>query len=194
MGTHGHRGFERVVLGSVAERVLRKAACPVMTVPPAAREPLPGPVLFKRIVCGIDFSPASEHAVKYALSLASEAGGEITLAHVLEGLGEGLSRFADIKVPDFVRQLGAASHAELATLIPPAAREWCKPDIQVSSGKPWRELLRIAEAHGADLIVLGIHGRNPVSMFFFGSTTNQMVRHATCPVLTIRADVAGKSA
>jgi nucleotide-binding universal stress UspA family protein len=194
MGTHGHRGFERLMLGSVAERVLRKAACPVMTIPPAARAPVPGPVLFKRIVCGIDFSPASEHAVQYALSLAGEAGGEITLSHCLEGLGEGIGRYADLKVPEHLSQLGATSHAELAALIPPAARESCKADIEVSSGTPWRELVRIVSERKADLVVLGIHGRNPVSMFFFGSTTNQVVRHATCPVLTIRADVEPTSA
>ena len=74
MGTHGRAGFERVVLGSVTEKVLRRAPCPVLTVPRNVADAVPAPpVLFTRIVCAVDFSDCSIHALNYAMSLAQEA-------------------------------------------------------------------------------------------------------------------------
>jgi nucleotide-binding universal stress UspA family protein len=64
------------------------------------------------------------------------------------------------------------------------------PDRQVATtvrfGKAWRELLDAARDAQADLVVLGVHGRGAIDIGFFGSTTNQVVRHAACPVLTVR--------
>jgi nucleotide-binding universal stress UspA family protein len=53
-------------------------------------------------------------------------------------------------------------------------------------GKPYREILRVADEQQADLIVMGVHGRGPADLMFFGSTTNHVVRQARCPVLTVR--------
>jgi nucleotide-binding universal stress UspA family protein len=84
MGTHGTSGFEHLVLGSVTEKVLRKARCPVLTVPRGQPDAVPaGPVVFKRIVCAVDFSDCSLAALTYALSLAQEADGQLTVVHVL---------------------------------------------------------------------------------------------------------------
>jgi len=77
LGTHGRSGFERLVLGSVTEKVLRKAACPVLTVPKALGDVVPASPLFKRIVCAIDFSDCSMHALEYACSLAQEADAHL---------------------------------------------------------------------------------------------------------------------
>ena len=84
MGTHGRSGFERLLLGSVAEKVLRKASCPVLTVPRRLPDAVPaGPVIFKRILCPVDFSDSSLLALKYAKSMAQEADGRLTVLHVL---------------------------------------------------------------------------------------------------------------
>ena len=64
----------------------------------------------------------------------------------------------------------------------------------VGAGKPHHAILRIAEQRGSDLIVLGIHGRNPVSRMLFGSTAEPVVRRATCPVLTVRSEVQSEAA
>ena len=85
IGTHGRSGFERLVLGSVAEKVLRKASCPVMTVPKRLPDAMPtGPVVYNRILCPVDFSESSLHALKYAISMAKEADGRLTVLHVVE--------------------------------------------------------------------------------------------------------------
>jgi nucleotide-binding universal stress UspA family protein len=59
----------------------------------------------------------------------------------------------------------------------------------IRSGKPHHEILRLATEQHAELVVLGIHGRNPIDRMLFGSTAEPVVRRATCPVLTVRADV-----
>jgi nucleotide-binding universal stress UspA family protein len=88
LGTHGHRGFKRLLLGSVTEAVLHEAPCPVLTVPPGAGAAAPGPVTFRRILCPIDFSPSAMLALEFALDLARQADGRITLLHVIEWLAE----------------------------------------------------------------------------------------------------------
>ena len=84
---HRHARAIRVrspFLGSVAEKVLRKASCPVLTVPKRLPDAVPaGPVLYKRILCPVDFSDSSLHALKYAISMAQEADGQLTVLHVV---------------------------------------------------------------------------------------------------------------
>ena len=82
MGTHGTGGFEHLVLGSVTEKVLRQAACPVLTVPPRARATSRLP--FKHLLCAVDFSDWSVAALEFARSIAEEAGASLTLLHVVE--------------------------------------------------------------------------------------------------------------
>jgi universal stress protein A len=74
----------------------------------------------------------------------------------------------------------------LAQLVPDADRQRCHPTMRLGEGKAYREILDVATEGPADLIVIGVHGRNPLDLMLFGSTTNQVVRRATCPVLTLR--------
>ena len=69
---------------------------------------------------------------------------------------------------------------------PQEARAWCETDTRVVCGKPYEEILRVARNDGADLIVLGVHGHGPVDRVLFGSTAQQVVRQAPCPLLTVR--------
>lgn len=190
VGTHGLGGFERLMLGSVTEKLLRKAPCPVLTVPPQAASPIPGePEIFKRILCPIDFSASSSKALQYALSLAQEAAGTIVLVHVLEGFAEPEPiASAHFTVPEYRRHLEHDAREQLRNLVPEDARNWCKPTEIVVVGKAYREILHVAEEQRADLIVMGVQGRGMADLMFFGSTTNHVVRAATCPVLTLRAD------
>jgi nucleotide-binding universal stress UspA family protein len=191
MGTHGRGGFERWVLGSVTEKVLRKAPCPVLTVPPPVGELRPeGSALFRRIVCPVDFSGASLAALAYALKLAEESRAEITVLHVLEWLVEDEpgARIPGFDVPEFRRYLEKDARARLEKIVPEEARNWCRPREEVVGGRPWREVLRVAEDTQADLVVMGVRGRNPVDLAVFGSTTQHVVRGARCPVLVVHTD------
>ena len=90
MGTHGLRGFDRLMLGSVTDRVMRAAACPVLAVrePPhdlvAAGQERHNPHRLNRILACTDFSEDSDLALNYAFSAAAEYDAELTLLHVLE--------------------------------------------------------------------------------------------------------------
>jgi nucleotide-binding universal stress UspA family protein len=192
IGTHGRSGFERLVLGSVAERVLRKASCPVLTVPKGPPNAGPsGPVLYKRILCPVDFSDCSLHALKYAISMAQEADGQLTVLHVvaheLENAADMASTLSDagITVASFVKQREEALRRRLQEAVA-TAPEFCSVESLMTHGKPWREVLRIAAERQSDLIVMGVQGRGAADLLFFGSTTQHVVREASCPVLTLR--------
>jgi nucleotide-binding universal stress UspA family protein len=185
IGTHGHGGFERLVLGSVTEKVLRKATCPVMTVPPRAQTTSQLP--FKRILCPVDFSPSSLAALESAFSLAKEGDAELTILHVFEwpAVEEPLAN-RHFAVPEYRRDVENEYGGKLQALVPESARTWCRPTTRIAHGKAYREILAAATQDGADLIVMGVHGGNALDAVLFGSTTNQVVRRATCPVLTLR--------
>ncbi|MCL4812302.1 MAG: universal stress protein [Vicinamibacteraceae bacterium] len=187
MGTHGVSGFERLLLGSVTERVLRKAPCPVLTVPrEASPETVDADVTCRAIVCPVDFGEASQSALHYALSLAQEAQGRLVLMHVLEYFIEDEPRInAHFNVPEYRRALEHDARERLEAMIPEAARAWCEPEIVVGHGKAYREILRVAGERSADLIVLGVQGRGVIDRTLFGSTAEHVVRKATCPTLTV---------
>jgi nucleotide-binding universal stress UspA family protein len=186
MGTHGRSGFERLFLGSTAEKVLRKAACPVMTVPRSAPDIMPvGPVPFARILCAVDFSPQSQVALTFAVSLATELNAQLSVIHVIEVF----PHFQELPPPTALDVDAWMNDARrrLREAIPDAARSHCAIKEAVTSGKPYREILSAATNDNDDLIVIGQHGRGATDRFFFGSTTSHVVREAHCPVLTLRS-------
>jgi nucleotide-binding universal stress UspA family protein len=189
MGTHGASGFEHLVLGSVTEKVLRKARCPVLTVPPrvGARSRLP----FRRLLCAVDFSAASASAVHFALSLAAESDACLTLLHVLEWpWHEPPQPSTDALPPEqafalamFRRESEECAGKQLESMIPPTQS---RVHAAVVSGTPHEQVLAAAAAESVDLIVLGVGRRSALNLAFLGSTTNHVVRAATCPVMTLR--------
>jgi nucleotide-binding universal stress UspA family protein len=194
LGTHGRSGFERVLLGSVTEKLLRKARCPVLTVPLSDEEPAPGaPEIFKRVLCPVDFSECSTAALKYALSIAQENDAELVVLYVvpsdfvpLPGQPKGEALDQTISVADFFIKREQHARRMLNDAVPEAARTYCSVDTLMAHGKPSTEILRLAGERRSDVIVIGVRGRGAADLAFFGSTTQQVVRQAACPVLTIR--------
>jgi nucleotide-binding universal stress UspA family protein len=182
MGTHGVSGFRRLLLGSVTEQVVRRASCPVLTVPPHASPGMEGHVAFGTILCAVDFSGASTRALTYALSLAREAAGRLLLLHVLEWFDEE----EEPAVTHAFRTSEEDAREELDELLPADVRSWRGLELVVGHGSPYVEVLRVAGDRRADLIVLGEHGRGAIDRTIFGSTAERVVRQATCPVLTVR--------
>jgi nucleotide-binding universal stress UspA family protein len=181
MGTHGRDSADRHTLGSVTERVLRNASCPVL----AIRKPehsfvTPGAgrnvVSLRKILYCTDFSKDAKLASDYAFSLAMEYGAEITLLHVLENI----PRSEDAQ---------SAIHEVKETLrgiIPPEAADRCAIPIKVRIGRPYQEIVQLAVEDGTDLIVLGVRGRGILDIALFGSTTYRVVQLGPCPVLAAR--------
>jgi nucleotide-binding universal stress UspA family protein len=180
MGTHGRRGLDRVAMGSVTERVLRKAHCPVLAVRKPAHDFVDpaekrDPVSLHKILLCTDFSEHSLRATDYAMSLAMEYNAELTLLHVLEDL------------PGSADLQGATREAmdALAKPVPPDARNWCTIKCVVRIGKPYQEIVQLALEAQSDLVVLGVRGRNALDLALFGSTTHRVLQLGSCPVLAV---------
>ncbi|MGE0447829.1 MAG: universal stress protein, partial [Vicinamibacterales bacterium] len=191
MGTHGTAGFRRLLLGSVTEKILRKASCAVLTVPPGAHAPTARP--FAHLLAAVDFSDCSLRAVTVAASVASAAGAALTLMHVLEWPWhetsdttlQGMPLAQAQAAADYRRYLETSARERLDALAE-SAMPGSRVNTRVAFGRSYREILDAATETGADLLVLGVRGRGPVDLAFFGSTANHLVRSAGCPVLTVR--------
>ena len=187
MGTHGHSGFKRVLLGSVAEQLLREAPCPVMTIPPHARAETATAVTFKTILCPIDFSPSAMQALGFALDLARQALGAVTLFHVVEWLSEHEPRVQTLFTVGEGPFMIEHAQERLRPLVTGESAQWFAVPPQVVGGRPDRKIIEAAESGSADLIVMGAQGLGGVRLALLGSTTQQVVRGASCPVLTVRS-------
>lgn len=192
VGTHGRSGFQRFVLGSVTERLLRTIVVPLLIVPPPVMKPKT--VVYDTILCPIDFSDESMRALDYALSLAQETDARIILLHVLEALlDEVTPRTRNTAVLEYLRELEQDASARLMAAVPDEARTWSHPVERIVRGRAYREVLAIAEAERASLIVMGVRGRGALNRLIFGSTTEHVIREARCPVLTLHSEVAPRA-
>jgi nucleotide-binding universal stress UspA family protein len=190
MGTHGRSGFDRFFLGSVAEKTLRTSRVPVLVVPPRLPDVVPaGRDPFRSILCAVDFSQDSAHALGYAASLAQHAAGQLTVLHSVEPVPVGYDPVAGVNfdVVGYAQALENSARAGLQKLAPEPIALGCETETVVTRGKAYKEILRAAVERQADLIVVGVHGRNAVDRLVFGSTTEHIVRRATCPVLAVPA-------
>ena len=193
IGTHGTSGFRHLVLGSVTEKVLRQVACPVLTVPPHVRMQA-APLPFRRIVCAVDFSEWSLAALDLAAHLAAPVDAALIAVHAIEW------PWPEPPAPDFDHLPVAQAEAlreyrrtatenatgRLSAAVQGVVERRTNVESVVEHGKGYERVLAVARDRAADLIVLGVHGRSSLDLTIFGSTTNQIVRHADCPVLTVR--------
>lgn len=187
MGSHGRSGFERLLLGSTTEKVLRKATVPVAVVPRRSDGLASGARAFKRILCPMDFSSSAIAAVKRAALLARKSQARLTVLHVIE-VPAVLYEMPGFEIAKYREGAAAKARARLAELVPEAGPHG--PDVMVVEGRTGREILRVAAEHNIDLIVMGVQGRHAIDLMVFGSTTHEVIRHASCPVLTIRREEA----
>jgi nucleotide-binding universal stress UspA family protein len=188
VGSHGRSGFEHLLLGSVTEKLVRRAACPVLVVPRRAGPDATAAVHLKQILCPVDFSNGSLAAVTLAISLAEESDAHLTLLHVEEMPPELTEHpaFGAIDTEAIRAEARAGWLRRLRALVPEGVKAFCAVDTAVSEGRASRAILRTAAAQGTGLIVMGVQGRGAVDVALFGSNTNEVLRGATCPVLTVR--------
>ena len=186
MGTHGRSGFDRFTLGSVTEKILRKASCPVLTLPPDAARVVEA-VEYRQILWPTDFSEPSKRALELAVSMAARAKGVVLGLHVVETFGgDPLPPDSPEYVTAFRRYQCDDAKRALHELAGQHEAAGCAIDQAVVVGKPYQEILRVATDRHVDVIVIGVRGRGSVDLTLFGSTTNQVVRRAQCPVLTLQ--------
>ncbi len=203
MTTHGRSGLAHLVMGSVAERLLRGARCPVLTLRSGgplhkvkrapeqngalARPPVELP---RRILVGVDLSSASLPALQHAGWLATHLGAEVTVQHVVDitystlpylmGAGTGV----DLHEQLIVRAGDALSEflQQNASVLPPVI---LNAATTLRMGDAARELELTAEELAAGLVVIGSHGRRGFRRWLMGSVAEQVVRVSPCPVCVV---------
>ncbi len=179
MGTHGRRGLDRLVLGSTTDRVIRRAACPVLVVSnPSHNAMCTGPDgrhRLERILYATDFSHNSSGALEYAISVAKEYGAELTMMHVAEN------------TPDLSRvEAEITSRSEqLNKMIPESERHHLQVNVAVRFGKPFEEINRYATDSQINMIIMTARGGDALDRAVFGSTTYRVIQLGPCPVLAI---------
>jgi nucleotide-binding universal stress UspA family protein len=186
VGTHGRRGVRHLLAGSVAEEVVRLAPCPVLTVPNAAVRTAPGPAA--PVLVPVDFAASNQSATRAAKRTAALFGAPVELVHVVEDVGPypvfypeafGVSPgIAEAEFLDRAEQHLRAFNADAGG--DPAAA------FHVRCGRPHREIIEIAEARNAGLVVMATHGLTGLEHALLGSVTERTIRSAPCPVLSVR--------
>ena len=189
IGTRGKTGLAHVLLGSTAERVIRGAPCPVMTVrtEPSDAEgdgALSRPVALERILVPVDFSECSLDALEYAVVVAQQAKASIMLLHVLEPPSYGLDfTFSHSRTREQEREIWTK---RLEGLISSHEHSHVPMESQLRGGLPSDSILDSAQTLRCNLIVLGTHGRRGISHVISGSVAEAVLRKARCPVIAVR--------
>ena len=169
MGTHGRGGLARVRLGSIAESVLHQAEVPILTVGPHTKLP-PTVEAIRRVLCPVNYSPSSQTALDLAAALAAGTGAELIVAHIDETL------------------LGKSAQDSLQQLcdwIPATVRAHCAVKEVVKQGSAAEQIVEEAVKSHADLLVIGAQPRSLLGAVLLGSTTELVIRSASCPVLSV---------
>jgi nucleotide-binding universal stress UspA family protein len=182
VGTHGRTGAIKLLLGSVAEEIFRRASVSVLTIGPSVRTGAHSGGRFHRVLFATDFTPEAGAAAPYAISMAQENQAKLVLLHVMRNPDPAA---AEKNPQDSVANV---MH-ELYEIVPQAAELWCRPQATVRFGNAPDQILEVAKEHDADLIVLGIRdsaGCLGAATHLERTTAHKVVAHATCPVLTVR--------
>jgi len=137
-------------------------------------------VKIKKILCPVDFSKNSEHSIRYAVTLAETFDAELLLIHVVDSN-------KTVMVPgDMIQQIDEHYAERLENLAEETRETYNEVSIRLIFGTPFLEIIRLARAENANMIVMATHGRTGLAHMLIGSVAEKVVRMAPCPVLTVR--------
>ena len=196
LGTHGRTGLEHILLGSTAERVVARAPCPVLTVrlerarlmSDEVQAAIAAPAI-RTILVPIDFSDCSLDALEYAAQVAKQFRAAVTILHVLEPVSYSLD--FSLTHAGEARAQRERLEARLSEMAASLRRAGLTAGHVLRGGAPADSLLDWSREQAYDLIVMGTHGRRGVSHLVSGSVAEAVLRHAFCPVLTVKSPKFG---
>lgn len=141
----------------------------------------------KKILFPTDFSVASDYALSYAISLAKRFKAGMFFIHVVDTSYD-ISGFyiPHISVEKLIQEMEDSAEARLKKISIKIPRKVKIYEAVVKSGSPYKEIIKFSKNKGIDMIIMGTHGKSGTDHFFFGSTTERVIKQADCPVLTIR--------
>lgn len=188
VSTRGNTGLKHLLLGSTAERIVRYSPCPVLVMPPPAknRKPAGHSPDFATILVPIDFSECSLKALEYAKTLARQFGSKLILLNsVAFQYYITSNEYARYDLPLLMQREEKAARRQMRDLI--EKTDWkgldVKPSLQI--GHAGQQICARALEHHADVIVTSTHGTTGFKHILVGSTAEYVVRHASCPVLVV---------
>jgi nucleotide-binding universal stress UspA family protein len=189
MGTHGHKGFSRLAVGSVTEQLIHLAVCPVLVVSHPKKDfvDLNRDERLKTIVLATDFSKPSDRALSYALKWAYEWRAKVVLFHSVEREAPAMKGLVDLFPeynPYFERQV-ASAWEKVPGLVPEQVKSLCDVVYEIRHGNPKEEILKVAQEKDADLIMTGARGAGN-SGAPWGSVSSAVVRDGRYPVVVVR--------
>jgi nucleotide-binding universal stress UspA family protein len=188
MGTHGRKGASRILLGSVAEDVVRRAQQPVLTVRGKEKGRTPTPGSMDRILVPVDFSDYSREALRHAYEWAKLYGAQIDLLHVVvEDLHPAFYQGGVTSIYDVEPDLDDKVKAKLDDFAEAVLGSTGNVETHVRTGSAPSAITDFVEEEEVDLVSLSTHGRTGMERFFLGSVAEKVVRHVSCPVLTVKA-------
>jgi nucleotide-binding universal stress UspA family protein len=141
----------------------------------------------KKILFGTDFSEGSSHALPYAVDLAKRYGASLYIVHVIYDISKTAGWYVPhVSIDEMYNDMEKSARAELKKSFIDEMRGFKNIEDVVLMGTPYEELTKFAEDNAVDLIVLGTLGRKGIDRMLFGSTAEQVIRNAPCPVLSVR--------
>lgn len=184
MTTHGYSGFTRWMLGSITERVLRHAPCPVLVVRCADT--------LKHVLITLDGSRLAEQALEPGLEVARQLGCQVTLLRVDDG--GGLSPvekgMLDVAHHGLSQQVDSETDGDAVHYLENMARRYRAPSLKIDTavvtGSPAQGILEYVEANQVDLIVMATHGRTGIRRWVYGSVTEKCLHNTACAMLIVR--------
>ncbi len=188
VGTHGRTGLNHVLVGSTAERVVRVSPCPVLSVKADNKQGQGG---ITRVVVPIDLSTCSLDALEYAVAFAKGLGASVTVLHAMEPVAYGLD-FSLSHAKEWKRQREYLEE-RLKVLTALLVTQGLQADYVLKPGLPADAIAEYVKQQAFDLMIMGTHGRRGLSHLLVGSIAGAMLRHAPCPVLTVRTPKFGPS-
>ena len=192
LGTRGLSGLEHVLVGSTAERVVRSAPCPVLAARissetdrrPESQAPQPS-LGIQHILVPIDFSDCSLEALEYAIAVAKVYEAVCTILHVPEPISFGLDfTLRHVQERRRMRERIDSWLSELQALL---VAQGLEAGYRLVDGAPADSILTSASVQPCDLIIMGTHGRRGLAHAVGGSVAEAVLRHAPCPVLTVKS-------
>jgi len=178
VGTHGRGGLGRALMGSVAEQVFRQSPVPVLTLGPHLQR-IAHAGTPRHILVPVDFTPAAKRAVHYASAIAKEHKATLTLLHVIEHWP---AQADNARVMEELR-------ARMNGLIP-EEDTGLRCSFRIEVGRVEETILYTADGTEADLVVMGVRPRTGLLNRLMWPHAYEIVRQATCPVLTVRGEAA----
>jgi len=189
MGTRGRSYFERMLLGSVTERMLRKLHVPVLTVShldPEKEIHAPGPVPLQRILYATDLSDASKEGLEFAIRLGRGLDASLMVVHVVQSADAAFHGLETAAVlPEYSQEVHDQARETLSQMVALVSDGSVPISTVLADGVPYEMIDKLAVEHKADLIIINLKNKGLLERAVLGTTAERVIRTATVPVLSL---------